>query len=402
MDRYNRGNLAADQRREGDLEHPEHVTGERVTWPVFLLQRARRPIPPNSGVVPGSTPVVSFGNPLAEVATLAINPSSREFLDNKGALLVEPKRRLATRTSVGAEPTGELTPTQAAEVVDDCAAYFQRNPYQWFKRLNPVLVAGLGKSYWTGGVCHLDLIQWATDPLWSYLPKPRQQALLWEDEPFLLEQLSQPHLKLVLVNGLTALNGVESAGLLAWEKVEKVTEAGVPTFSFYRAEAAGCLFLAWSVNVPNQHGGTAAVPALGRRVAEFGAPALQAEKVGDASGTPLTRRGHHCATRDELVHLLQQWLSASNQSVLGDIGAFGGSPWVTVTTSAGVMRINADTKRGAIQRVVDEYRVSGGAPWIVVANRRGRYNRVERGSGSSTAGWYAYLVAEAAPGTEVK
>ncbi len=41
----------------------------------------RRDPPEDCCVVPGTTPVVAFGEPrMAEVATLAINPSSREFM----------------------------------------------------------------------------------------------------------------------------------------------------------------------------------------------------------------------------------------------------------------------------------------------------------------------------------
>jgi hypothetical protein len=39
-------------------------------------------------VVPGSTPVIAFGDPLtATVATLGINPSWRKFLTDDGSLL---------------------------------------------------------------------------------------------------------------------------------------------------------------------------------------------------------------------------------------------------------------------------------------------------------------------------
>jgi hypothetical protein len=50
--------------------------------PDYIVQRIRRPIPVNRGVVAGSTPVLSFGNAqCAAVATLGLNPSVREFLD---------------------------------------------------------------------------------------------------------------------------------------------------------------------------------------------------------------------------------------------------------------------------------------------------------------------------------
>ena len=48
-----------------------------------VIERVMAPYPKNCHVVPYSTPVVSFGNPeTSTVATLGINPSSREFLDD--------------------------------------------------------------------------------------------------------------------------------------------------------------------------------------------------------------------------------------------------------------------------------------------------------------------------------
>ena len=50
--------------------------------------RVRRVIPEGAGVLPGSLPVVSFGDPgSAMVATVSLNPSSREFLTKAGEWL---------------------------------------------------------------------------------------------------------------------------------------------------------------------------------------------------------------------------------------------------------------------------------------------------------------------------
>ena len=63
------------------------IQEEVQEWPEYLLERAAQAPPDGCAVVPGSTPVVSFGHPLKpEVATLGINPSSREFL-NRGKTL---------------------------------------------------------------------------------------------------------------------------------------------------------------------------------------------------------------------------------------------------------------------------------------------------------------------------
>src|SRR5436309_2113467 len=139
-------------------------------WPDYLLERASRQPPPSGGVLRGSTPVVSFGHPLVPaVATLGINPSSGEFLDRAGSLLADGDRRLATLPSLGVTDYAELSSELAAQIVDDCASYFDRRPYRWFTPLDRILRSALAVSYFDGTACHLDLVQWATDPLWGQL-----------------------------------------------------------------------------------------------------------------------------------------------------------------------------------------------------------------------------------------
>ena len=63
-------------------------------------------------------------------------------------------------------PTSLPLPSRSwlTKVLDDCNGYFQRNPYRrWFDQFHPVLTA-CGASYYDGSACHLDLVQWATDP----------------------------------------------------------------------------------------------------------------------------------------------------------------------------------------------------------------------------------------------
>ena len=63
------------------------------SWPGYLVDRACQAPPEGSFVVPGSTPVVAFGNPVRPaVATLGINPSRAEFLDRNGGLLCGRRR----------------------------------------------------------------------------------------------------------------------------------------------------------------------------------------------------------------------------------------------------------------------------------------------------------------------
>lgn len=119
-------------------------------------------------MIPLATPVIAFGDPrTARVATIGINPSAREFVEN-GRLLAGSARRLATLPSLGAERLDELTDAQAEEVLQECASYFSRNPYrQWFDQLDGLIGVACDASYYAGSACHLDLVPWATDPVWG-------------------------------------------------------------------------------------------------------------------------------------------------------------------------------------------------------------------------------------------
>jgi hypothetical protein len=75
--------------------------------------------------------------------------------------------------------------SQVASVVADCATYFQRRPYRrWFDPLDRLLRTGAGVSYYDGSACHLDLVQWATDPIWGRIAdRGVRGALLAEGKP---------------------------------------------------------------------------------------------------------------------------------------------------------------------------------------------------------------------------
>ena len=134
-------------------------------WPEYLLERAALQPPDDCAVVPGSTPVVSFGHPLdPSVATLGINPSSGEFLASR-RLLQGNQRRLATLQSIEAATHEGIDEAKAGKIIDDCASYFDRNPYRWFNVLDRILTEALGVSYFHKTACHLDLVQWATNPI---------------------------------------------------------------------------------------------------------------------------------------------------------------------------------------------------------------------------------------------
>jgi hypothetical protein len=217
--------------------------------PDYAFPMVRRRPPVEGIVVEGSTPVVAFGSPtLAEVATLGINPSWSEFLNKDGQLLAGPERRLATLESLSADSLEELTDAQVAEVVADCATYFHRRPYNWFDPLDRLLRDGVEASYHDGSACHLDLVQWATQPIWSDLSRQNQQLLLNDGVPHLRAQLQQEHIRLVVLNGASVLKQVQATRLAKLEVVGRL-RLGQHGCKLVAGATEGAQWLGWSANL---------------------------------------------------------------------------------------------------------------------------------------------------------
>ncbi len=86
--------------------------------------------------------------------------------------------------------------------------YFQLSKpvYAWFRAPKRVL-APMDVRYQAGKAAHLDLVQEATDPAWSWLARrhPHEaQRLRVADEPFLRWQLETFSLRAIVCNGRTA------------------------------------------------------------------------------------------------------------------------------------------------------------------------------------------------------
>ena len=103
----------------------------------------------------------------------------------------------------------------------------------------------------------------------------------------------------------------------------------------------------------------------------------------------IIERGSHLSSLGELIETLAQWLDHSDDSRLADT-TYGRVGWLTVDTPLGTMTINADTRRDAIESLVDAARSASGLRMNVIANRRGRVNKVTFDN-CPTQGWYAYI-----------
>jgi len=229
--------------------------------PEYIERRIRRPIPSDSHVVAGSTPVVSFGDAhSASVATLGLNPSRVEFLDRSGNELVGSSRRLATHTSLGTSDLANAPASVVRQVLNDCNAYFadDRNPYrQWFDQLELILNA-CGASYYNGSACHLDLVQWATDPTWGNLhPATLRNRLLDADSPFLIEQLSNENIQLLLVNGMGVVRQLQPTVNATFDELDPIVGFGHrDTRLFMGTVLDRVRVIAWNTNLQSSFGVT--------------------------------------------------------------------------------------------------------------------------------------------------
>jgi hypothetical protein len=193
--------------------------------------------PRDCHVVPGSTPVVSFGDfTRAKVATLGINPSSNEFMDTSSTgtsnkLLPEGKKRLADFESLGILSTDpldddtaeyQLGPEGAREIWEGCRDYFQGpNAYwSWFSDLEAVLNRA-SLSYKDSSACHLDISPWATNPVFRDLSKAQQDRLLLRESDFLEWQIAKSNIELVVINGATVYESLRTLpAFKLWEFAE--------------------------------------------------------------------------------------------------------------------------------------------------------------------------------------
>ena len=219
-----------------------------------VIERAMAQYPKVPQLVEFSTPVVSFGYPKnAKVATLGINPSSNEFQIGNGnkSPLPAASKRLVDTESLGTSQTQALTREQAIKVIEGCYSYFETNPYEWFDDLQEYALTPTGTSFKSGSACHLDLVQWATDPVWQdkRMPRETKKFLLEKDKDFLEYQLTTYDFKYVFLNGSTVLEQVEKLNLLKLEKVGEVrfNQAGT-TSRIVAGEIGNKKFIGWGIN----------------------------------------------------------------------------------------------------------------------------------------------------------
>jgi hypothetical protein len=223
----------------------------------LAIERIRANRPAFKEIVAASYPVTSFGDPeRARVLTVGINPSIDEFHSRKqGRPVLEPgKKRFVDAETLDLKPGTPLTEEAAKIVLEGNKKYFSgasANPYSWFKSLALYTLEPIGASYHQGTAAHVDLVQWATDPVWSLIyDGDVGKSLIKSDIEFLRELFTLKTWDLIIINGSLAIDTLVEFGILEVEtsEIRKVHEK---SRTFVTGKINESKAIGFSVNLPN-------------------------------------------------------------------------------------------------------------------------------------------------------
>jgi hypothetical protein len=173
-----------------------------------LIDRLDSPAVSATDVIRWGCPVPSFGDlATSTVATLGLNPSNREFVDDRGDELQGSLRRFQTLHSLGISSWEDADARHMNLILDSCRTYFFGNPYdRWFKRLNQ-LVSGARASFYGDcpDACHLDLIPYATARKWTELTFRQRSSLLATCADILGVLLRDSPVRILILNGASVV-----------------------------------------------------------------------------------------------------------------------------------------------------------------------------------------------------
>jgi hypothetical protein len=186
-----------------------------------LIDRLDSPAVSGTDVIRWGCPVPSFGDlSSSRVATLGLNPSNREFVDELGNELQGTFRRFHTLNSLGLTSWSEVDARHLRLILESCRTYFLRNPYnRWFKRLDDV-VSGAEASFYGAscGACHLDLIPYATARKWTELTARQRSSLLAVAADTLGLLLKDSPVRILILNGRSVVEKFQDVAGIRLER----------------------------------------------------------------------------------------------------------------------------------------------------------------------------------------
>ena len=210
-----------------------------------MIDRLESPTIRDADVIDWSSPVPTFGDlEKSRVATLGINPSNREFVDELGSELHGNARRFHTLGSLSLDSWADADYRHLRLIVESCCAYFARNPYdRWFKTLDRV-VCGASVSYYNpiSCACHLDLVPYATAKKWTELNATQRSHLLESGVDNLGLLLRDSPVRIMILNGKSVVNHFKAIS------IENMEEQEMPEWSLPRmstSDVVGIAYKGW-------------------------------------------------------------------------------------------------------------------------------------------------------------
>jgi hypothetical protein len=207
-----------------------------------LIDRLDSPAVSGTEVIRWGSPVPSFGDlSNARVATLGLNPSNREFVDELGNELRGSNRRFHTLSSLGLTSWSEADARHLRLIMESCRSYFFGNPYDtWFKRLDQI-ISGTGASFYSefDPACHLDLIPYATQCKWTVLTARQRSDLLTVAADSLGSLLKNSRVRILILNGRSVVEQFQDVAQVCLESEQ------MPSWSLSRQPKADVIGIAY-------------------------------------------------------------------------------------------------------------------------------------------------------------
>lgn len=208
-----------------------------------LIDRLASPAIADTDVIQWSCPVPSFGDlSRARVASVGINPSNREFVDEAGKELAGTGRRFHTLTSLAIPSWTEADSRHIRRIIGSCQSYFSRNPYdRWFRRLDQVIVGAHASFYDSrGSACHLDLIPYATRQKWTQLNYSQRRELLEINADTLGLLMRDSEVDVLILNGRSVTDHFQEVS------GTRLKSRKMPSWSLPRRTAKSVMGLSYS------------------------------------------------------------------------------------------------------------------------------------------------------------
>ena len=187
-----------------------------------LIDKLDRLDAKKTNIIKWGCPVPSFGDlSRSKVASLGLNPSNKEFVNNNGEELNGVNRRFPTLNSLKLKKWSDVDASHLIEISQACRDYFIGNPYdRWFKKLDEI-VSGANASFYssTNCACHLDLIPFATVQKWTNLTPAQKKNLINTTGDILGLLLRDSPVSILILNGRSVVKYFEEISAISLDSL---------------------------------------------------------------------------------------------------------------------------------------------------------------------------------------